>query len=66
MIKIISRLAVLAGFLLAFSCCHLIRKSKVASAESSKPAKRTVAGLGRYATKIIFKARASKSLQGEI
>ena len=28
MIKIISRLAVLAGFLLAFSGCHLIRKSK--------------------------------------
>ena len=43
--KIISRLAVVAGFLLAFSGCHLIRKSQAARAESPPPAKRTVASL---------------------
>ena len=35
--KIISRLAVLAGFLLAFSGCHLIRKSQAASEGSPSP-----------------------------
>ena len=43
--KIISRLAVVAGFLLAFSGCHLIHKSQAASEASPKPEKRTVASL---------------------
>ena len=43
MTKIISQVAVLTGFLLAFSGCHLIPKSQAASEASPKPEKRTVA-----------------------
>ena len=41
--KIISRLAVVAGFLLAFSGCHLIQKSQAASEGSENPSNRAVA-----------------------
>ena len=43
MTKIISRLVVLAGFLLAFSGCHLIHKSQAASEDSKSPSNRAVA-----------------------
>jgi len=43
MFKTITQLAVLAGFLLAFSGCYLIRKSQAASEGSNSPSNRTVA-----------------------
>ena len=43
--KIISRGAVLAGFLLAFSGCHLIHKSQAASEDSKGPSNRAVANI---------------------
>ena len=43
MTKIISRLAVVAGFLLAFSGCRLIQKSQAASEDSKSPSNRAVA-----------------------
>ena len=65
MIKIISRLAVVAGFLfLAFSGCYLIRKSKVASEGGPSPAKRLVSGAVKNITKAIRKGTAPKDLSG--
>ena len=61
MIKIISRLAVVAGFLLAFPGCHLIQKNQAESESSPSHVKRPVAGVFKS---IIKTFRGGRDLRG--